>query len=54
MVTVRIANSTEMTVEEGGTVTLCAEIESPVSTLIERQIFILGSLLDGTAKGMSF
>ena len=54
MVIVRIANTTEMTVEEGGSVTLCVEIESPASTLIERRIFILGSLLSGTAQGMSF
>ena len=54
VVMVRIGNSTEMMVEEGGSLTLCAEIESPVSTLIERRIFILGSLLSGTAEGMSF
>lgn len=48
VVTVRFTNSTEMTVEEGDTVTLCAEIESPPE--IDRQINILGALLPGTAE----
>ena len=50
MVTVRLSENTEITVEEGGSVNLCAEIESPA--MIDRQIFILGTLLQGSAEGV--
>lgn len=50
VVIVRVGNSTEVMVEEGASVTLCAEIESPLE--VERDIFILGQLLPGTAKGV--
>ena len=49
VVTVRLGNSTELTVEEGDTVTLCAEIESPAE--IDRQFFVFGNLRPGTADG---
>lgn len=39
-----------MTIEEGASVTLCVEIESPLE--VERNVFILGQLLPGTAQGV--
>ena len=49
VVTVRLTNSSD-SVEEGGVITVCTEIESPSE--IERQFYIVGSLLPGTAEGI--
>ena len=51
VVIVRVANgSSEIEVEEGDSVTVCAEVESPA--LFDREALLLGQLSPGTAKGL--